>query len=151
MQLLGLITGQILGSLAILIFFGIIMEKRYVSWWSVGGNIVGLILTFTTLDLNPIIIVVMSAYAITGFVCAYKRWSKVYVFFGSKTYGSALLVLGLFSIEGAYAWLNNVIVSLSGIFIPEIAVFMIFWVAIALIIFAIGYYVRKRIDNRTHR
>lgn len=39
MQLLGLLEGQILGSLVILVFSGIIMEKRYVSWWSVGGNI----------------------------------------------------------------------------------------------------------------
>jgi hypothetical protein len=143
-QLLGLVEGQILGSLVILVFSGIIMEKRYVSWWSVGGNIGGLILTFTTLDLNPLVIIALTAYASVGVVCAIKRWSDVYVLFGSKTYGSALLTLGLFSIGGSYAWINSWFMSS----IPEIGIFLIFWIIFTIFAFIIGYFVRKRIDNK---
>ena len=124
------------------------MEKRYVSWWSVGGNVSGLILTFTTLDLNPLVIITLSVYAIVGFVCAFKRWSNVYVLFGSKTYGSGLLALGLFSISGSYAWLNGGFISLVIPSIPEILMFLIFWVIIAVIAFIIGYFVRKKIDKK---
>src|SRR3990170_5574069 len=139
MQLLDPITGQILGSLAILIFFGIIMEKWYVSWWSVGGNIIGLILTFATLDLNPLIIILLSAYVTLGIVSAWKRWKRVYVFFGSKTYGSALLVLGLFSIEGAYSWMNSVFMAWGTESLPNVALFLINWVVVAIFFNIVGF------------
>ncbi|MCW4025116.1 MAG: hypothetical protein NWF01_08800 [Candidatus Bathyarchaeota archaeon] len=148
MQLLGLLEGQIIGSLAILIFFGIIMEKRYVSWWSVGGNVIGLILTFATLDLDLFVIIALSGYVVAGLICAKKRWRKVYVLFGSKTYGSALLVLGLFSINGAYSWVNNSLMALGVPSIPIIVMFLIFWAIISGIVFIIGYFVRKKIDDR---
>jgi hypothetical protein len=123
------------------------MEKRYVSWWSVGGNITGLILTFATLDLNPVIIVLLVAYATIGIICAWKRWTKAYVFFGSKTYGSALLVLGLFSIQGVYSWLNNVFMSWGVPSLPDVALFLISWLIIAIPVHIIGLVVRWKIDE----
>ncbi len=149
MQLLDPIIGQILGSLAIVIFFGIIMEKWYVSWWSVGGNVIGLILTFATLDLNPLVIIALLAYSIFGFLCAAKRWEKVYVLFGSKTYGSALLVLGLLSINGAYSWANSVLMSwgASSPF-PDVAIFLIGWLIAGIFFNIIGYVVAKKTETK---
>jgi hypothetical protein len=118
------------------------MEKHYVSWWSVGGNIGGLILTFTTLNLSPLTIVVLSIYATIGIVCALNRWRKVYVLFGSKTYGSALFVLGLFSISGADSWLNHFLMSFSTPSLPNIALFLLSWLFVAIISHVIGYFVR---------
>jgi hypothetical protein len=108
----------------------------------------GLILTFTTLDLNPLVIIALTVYASVGVGCAIKRWSDVYVLFGSKTYGSALLTLGLFSIGGSYAWVNGGFMSLGTPSIPEIGVFLIFWIIFTIIAFVIGYFVRKKIDGK---
>jgi hypothetical protein len=142
-QLLTPIAGQILGSLAILIFFGIIMEKRYVSWWSVGGNALRLILTFSTLDLAPSIIIVLFVYASVGIACAIERWERAYFFFGSKTYGSALLVLGLFSIRGMYNWLNYVLVHLGSPSLSNFELFLISWLVIAITAHIVCWYITE--------
>jgi hypothetical protein len=134
----------------VLIVFGILMEKRYVSWWQVLGNVSGLIITLATIDLSPITTVLLCLYVFLGVVCAWKRWRKVYVIFGSKTYGSLQLVLGLFSIKGSYEALNQILTALTIPSQTNITLFFASWIIIVVIAQIVGWYI-NRVQGRRNR
>jgi hypothetical protein len=95
--MLSAIQGEIATAL-VTIGIGIIMEKWYVSWWSVGINIINLIVVLTTLELSPTSGLVLGAYVVVGFLCAFYRVKRAYFMFGSKTYGALTLTLGLLQV-----------------------------------------------------
>jgi uncharacterized membrane protein len=147
LQFLSPLQGEILGSL-VLIGFGVWMETRYVSWWSVVGNISGLILALTTLDLEPLTLVLLIIYIGIGIASVLKRRRKLYVLFGSKTYGSLMLILGILSLQGAYQWLNQALVSLTIPSQSEIVLFVTSWVAVAIPVHIIGWLYGRKKEER---
>jgi predicted secreted protein len=147
MQVLTPLEGEILGSL-VLIGFGIYMEKHYISWWNVLGNVLCLILGLATLNLEVFEIVILTVYSAIGIACTIKRLKKLYFLFGYKTYNSLMLVLGIFAISGAYNWLDDIFAQMTTKKIPEIGLFLIVWFIVALIVNIIGLiYGRKKKDE----
>lgn len=92
MPLLTLIQGEILASL-VTIGIGMVMEKWYVSWWSVGINMVTFIVALMTPDLDAYSWVLLIGYIALGIASVLRRWQRAYFLFGSKTYGSLMLAL----------------------------------------------------------
>jgi len=90
---LSAIQGELLFAV-LTIGIGIVMERWYVSWWSVGINILSLVVGLTTLDLAPTAMGLLVAYTFLGFLSAWRRWRGAYFLFGSKTYGALMLALG---------------------------------------------------------
>jgi hypothetical protein len=90
---LGALEGEIAIAL-VTIGIGIVMEKWYVSWWSVGINVISFLVALTTLPLEPYSMGLLLGYTILGGVSAWKRWNRLYFLFGSKTYGALMLALG---------------------------------------------------------
>jgi len=93
LPVLGLLEGEIAVAL-LTIGIGIVMEKWYVSWWSVGINVISFFVALMTLDLDQYSMVLLLSYTILGGLSALKRWNRVYFLFGSKTYGALMLALG---------------------------------------------------------
>jgi hypothetical protein len=105
MSFLSPIEGEILASL-VTIGIGTVMEKWYVSWWSVGINIVTFIVALMTPDLDAYSLVILIAYIALGIASAVRRWERAYFLFGSKTYGSLMLALGSLTIP---SWSNQLV------------------------------------------
>jgi hypothetical protein len=93
LPVLNLLEGEIAVAL-LTIGIGIVMEKWYVSWWSVGINVLSFFVALMTLDLEPYSMALLLGYTVLGGVSAWKRWNKLYFLFGSKTYGALMLALG---------------------------------------------------------
>jgi len=111
MPFLSLIQGEIAAAL-VTIGIGIVMEKWYVSWWSVGINAITFVVALMTLDLDMYSWLLLIGYIALGIASAVRRWERAYFLFGSKTYGSLMLALGSLTIP---SW-NNQLVKLGASF-----------------------------------
>lgn len=94
MPVLNLIQGELLG-----VFLdsavGVVMEKWYVSWWSMIANSLNTIVIFMTIDLEPASLLLLLIYVGLGIVSASKRLDRTCFPFGSKTYAGMTLALGM--------------------------------------------------------
>ncbi len=97
MPFLSVIQGEILAAL-VTIGIGIVMEKWYVSWWSVGINMMTFIVALMMPELDAYSWVLLIGYIALGIASVVRRWEKAYFLFGSKTYGSLMLALGSLTI-----------------------------------------------------
>jgi hypothetical protein len=104
---LGPIEGELAAAL-LTVGIGVVMEKHYVSWWSVGINVLNLIVALMTLSLDQGTMILLGAYTVLGFVSAAKRWKWAYFLFGSKTYGSFMLALGSLQYPSLQQWVLSV-------------------------------------------
>ena len=137
MPVLTAIQGEIAAAL-VTIIIGIVMEKWYVSWWSVGINVVNLIVVLTTLDLVPIKSAVLAIYVALGFFCALYRFNRAYFLFGSKTYGTLTFALGVLELPD---WNQQLTIIAHGMRIvpsDSTQLFLFTWVLFAVIVHIIG-------------
>jgi hypothetical protein len=124
------------------IVFGILVEKWYVSKYSIAFNAVNTIILAFTLDASQIItIILLIVYAVIG---AYSIRSKghntVKQLFGSKCYGS--LSLALASDQLNRSFLTRSILAFLEQFIPSLQILeqniVVFsWMMIAVVVFVI--------------
>lgn len=120
------------------IVLGILMEKHYVSWWSVGANVFTTFIMFATLDLDPSLAILAATYVILGGLTAWKKWKALYVLFGSKTYGALAFTLGMLDIPLTHDWLRSTASSLSFPTETGIMLALFGWLLIGIIVHIIG-------------
>jgi hypothetical protein len=137
-----LVDGEILTAL-IVIGFGVWIEKHYVSYPTVVANVLGLVITLVTIDLKLYMWAFLVLYVVLGIVSIAKKMKGLYVLLGSKTCGSLMLVMGAFSIEGTYTWLNQILMGFQIPSLPEAILFLISFVVVVLIVYLIGWIYAK--------
>jgi ethanolamine transporter EutH len=138
MPVLTPIYGEILAAF-VTIIVGIVMEKWYVSWWSVGINVINLIVVLMALTLDTAAMVILALYVILGLMSAFYRVTKAYFLFGAKTYGSLTLTLGLLSLPDWNQRFVDVAYSLAKISAANTTgIFILSWVIIVVLVHIIG-------------
>ena len=137
-----MVDGEILTAL-IVIGFGVWIEKHYVSYPTVVANVLGLVITLVTIDLKLYMWAFLVLYVVLGIVSIAKKMKGLYVLLGSKTCGSLMLVMGAFSIEGTYTWLNQILMGFQIPSLPEAILFLISFVVVVLIVYLIGWIYAK--------
>ena len=96
MTLLTPLQGELLIAL-FTILFGIVIEKWYVSRSSIAINVATWFVILFTLDIRNGLIFFMALWLIMGLLLTKVRgWGGVKQLFGSKVFGSAALILGLY-------------------------------------------------------
>jgi len=147
MAILSPIQGEILAAVATIII-GIVMEKWYVSWWSIGTNVGNAIITLTTLELGRDLsgLTLLLIYVVLGGVSAWKRWERAYFLFGCKTYGALTLTLGMLEIPWASDWLLNTAAYMSIHVNNQLELLLFGWAVTFAIVHIIG-----EVYNRTVR
>jgi hypothetical protein len=137
MQILTPLQGEMLSALGAIVL-GILMEKHYVSWWSVAANVFTTFTMFATLDLGADLAILAAVYLILGGLTAWKDWKAVYVLFGSKTYGSLALTLGMLDIPFTREWLISTASTFGFPTQTELTLALFGWLLIGIIVHIIG-------------
>jgi len=93
--------------------YGILVEKYYVSKWTLVANLAGLIIILFTVDLPIAVAIGLIVFLIIGMVSFWAHLTPIFCLFGSKTYGSILFVFGLREIGqlGVFDWFARSLVS----------------------------------------
>ncbi len=136
----------------ITILIGIVMEKWYVSWWSVGINVLNLVVVLATLALDLTTMAVLVLYVALGLLSAMYRVTKAYFLFGAKTYGALTLTLGLLSLPDWRQHLSDAAYTLAKIQPTDTTSILVFsWVIIAIIVQIIGEFYNAFGPSQSYR
>ncbi|MFO7792977.1 MAG: hypothetical protein R6W73_08385 [Candidatus Saliniplasma sp.] len=124
------------GGVCVILIYGIVVEKHYVSKSTVFYNILSLLLLLASIELPLAVLAGMILYLIVGFLVMKLHIKLLFPVFGARTYGSLALVLILQG-EGFIPYLVGR--DLTGTF----TILVIFWIAVALLVYLIGYLYKK--------
>jgi len=126
------------GGVLVILIYGIVVEKHYVSKSTVFYNILSLLLLLASIELPLVILVGMILYLIAGYIVMKLHVKFLFPMFGARTYGSLALVLILQG-EGFIPYLGG------RDLMETFVILVIFWVATALFVFLIGRLYKKYI------
>ncbi len=115
--------------------YGIGIEKNYVSWTSVLLNTINFAIALAAITLPPEAFGLLFLYLCLGFYVTRKHKHEWYFLFGSKTYGSLMLVLALNQF-GYMNWLDK--------WLNEFNEIVAAWIGLAIMVHAIGEQYKKR-------
>lgn len=124
------------GGVCVILIYGIVMEKHYVSKSTVFYNILSLLLLLASIEIPLTVLAGMILYLVIGFIIMKSHIKLLYPIFGARTYGSLALVLVLQG-EGFIPYLGGR--DLASTF----TILMIFWIAVALLVLLIGHLYKK--------
>ncbi len=119
-----------------ILIYGIVVEKHYVSKSTIFYNILSLLLLLASITLPNAVLGGMIVYLIMGFIVMKLHVKSLFPAFGAKTYGSLALVLILQG-EGYIPYLGGR--ELQETFL----ILLIFWIATALFVNLLGYAYKK--------
>lgn len=117
-------------SALVVIYYGIVVERRSVSWSSVFFNTLSFIVLLSSINLPTEVFSALLLYTLIGYLIIKVKWKRAYVLFGCRTYGSLMLVL----VMGSYKLFF-------GIYTIESV--LISWFIVAAIVNIIGYFFSK--------
>lgn len=124
------------GGVCVILIYGIVMEKHYVSKSTVFYNILSFILLLASIDLPWLLFTGMIIYLILGYVVMKKHIKFLFPAFGARTYGSLALVLIL---QG-----KKIFPGLEGRGIVEtLILLLIMWAGVAILTNLLGYFNKK--------
>ncbi|MFW6141254.1 MAG: hypothetical protein ACOC53_01690 [Candidatus Saliniplasma sp.] len=124
------------GGVCVILIYGIVMEKHYVSKSTVFYNILSLLLLLASIELPLTVLAGMILYLVIGFIIMKLHIKLLFPTFGARTYGSLALVLVLHG-EGFIPYLGGR--DLASTF----TIIMIFWIAVAISVNLMGYIYKK--------
>ncbi len=125
-----------LGGVAVILIFGIVVEKHYVSRSTVFYNILSFILLLASIEIPPTLLIALVVYLLMGMLVMKFHVRLLFPAFGARAYGSLALVLLL---EG-----RTLIPGLEGRgFYETILLLGILWVIVTAIVHYIGYLYKK--------
>lgn len=124
------------GGVCVILIYGIVMEKHYVSKSTVFYNILSLLLLLASIEIPLTVLAGMILYLVIGFIIMKSHIKLLYPIFGARTYGSLALVLVLQG-EGFIPYLGGR--DLASTF----TILMIFWIAVAISVNLMGYIYKK--------
>jgi hypothetical protein len=150
-MILSPIQGELLAAVATIII-GIVMEKWYVSWWSVGTNMGNGIITMTTLDLERDLgaLTLLLMYLVFGGVSAWKGWKRAYFLFGCKTYGALTLTLGMLEIPWATDSLLKTAAYMSIYINNQLELLLFGWAVTFALVHIIGEFYNRTVRRGVH-
>lgn len=114
----------------VVIYYGIVVERKTVTWSSVFFNTLSFIVLLSSINLPINVFLVLLLYTLISYLTIKVRWKKAYVLFGCKTYGSLILVLILGS--------HNLFFG-----IYTIESILISWAIVACIVNIVGYLYKR--------
>jgi len=126
------------GGVLVILIYGIVVEKHYVSKSTVFYNVLSLLLLLASIELPFVILVGMILYLIAGYIVMKLHVKFLFPVFGARTYGSLALVLILQG-EGFIPYLGR------RDLMETFVILLIFWVATSLFVFLIGRLYKKYI------
>ena len=124
------------GGVCVILTYGIVMEKHYVSKSTVFYNILSLLLLLASIELPMTVLAGMILYLITGYLVMKLHIKVLFPVFGARTYGSLALVLVLQG-EGFIPYLGGRDLA------STMIILVIFWIAAAVLVNLIGYLYSK--------
>lgn len=125
-----------MGGVCVILIYGIVVEKHYVSKSTVFYNILSLLLLLASIELPIAVLAGMIFYMILGFVVMKAHAKFLFPAFGCKTFGSLALVLILQG-EGFLPYLDGRDIT------ETLIVLLIFWILTALMVNLLGYLYKK--------
>ncbi|MFW6040381.1 MAG: hypothetical protein ACOC85_00920 [Thermoplasmatota archaeon] len=124
------------GGVCVILIYGIVMEKHYVSKSTVFYNILSFILLLASIDIPDLLIIGMILYLVLGVIVIKKHLKFLFPAFGARTYGSLALVLIL---QG-----NRIIPGLEGRELMETFLLLLaMWLGVAVLVYIVGYTYKK--------
>ncbi|MGC8496906.1 MAG: hypothetical protein ACP5NL_02760 [Thermoplasmata archaeon] len=114
-------------SALVVIYYGIVVEHKRVTWSSVFFNTLSFIILLSSINLPINVFLALLLYTLIGYLIIKVKWKRAYALFGCKTYGSLMLVL----ILGSYKLFF-------GIYTIESV--LISWIIVAVIVNIVGYF-----------
>ncbi|MEF8874556.1 MAG: hypothetical protein V5A88_07810 [Candidatus Thermoplasmatota archaeon] len=81
------------GGVAVILIYGIVVEKHYVSRSTVFYNILSFILLLASIEIPPTLLIALIIYLLTGMVVMKLHLRPLFPAFGARAYGSLALVL----------------------------------------------------------
>jgi hypothetical protein len=139
-------TAQLLVSL-VDVGHGIFVEKWYVSRTAVTLNVINFIIALAAVTLPAQAFVLLAIYAGIGAIAAREHWHRVYVFLGSKTYGSLMFTLAIREL-GYLNLAGTLGQSLSSWFATASGEIIFGWTVVAIIVHVVGYAYARRTTRR---
>ncbi|MFO8109393.1 MAG: hypothetical protein R6U17_02570 [Thermoplasmata archaeon] len=124
------------GGVCVILIYGIVVEKHYVSKSTVFYNILSLLLLLASINLPYAVLVGMIIYLIIGYVVMKMHVKALFPAFGAKTYGSLALVLILHG-EGFIPYMGGRELH------ETLLILVIFWMSAALMVNLIGYLYKR--------
>ncbi len=124
------------GGVCVILIYGIVVEKHYVSKSTVFYNILSLLLLLASIELPIAVLAGMIFYMILGFVVMKAHAKFLFPAFGCKTFGALALVLILQG-EGFLPYLDGRDIT------ETLIVLLIFWILTALMVNLLGYLYKK--------
>lgn len=124
------------GGVCVILVYGIIVEKHYVSRSTVFYNILSLLLLLASIRLPNIVLAGMIIYLILGLVVMKLHLKILFPVFGAKTYGALALVLILQG-EGFIPYLGGRDI------VETFTILVVFWIVTALAVNLLGYLYKK--------
>lgn len=125
-----------MGGVCVILIYGIVVEKHYVSKSTVFYNILSLLLLLASIELPIAVLAGMIFYMILGFVVMKAHAKFLFPAFGCKTFGALALVLILQG-EGFLPYLDGRDIT------ETLIVLLIFWILTALMVNLLGYLYKK--------
>jgi len=122
------------GGVCVILTYGIVMEKHYVSKSTVFYNILSLLLLLASIELPITVLAGMILYLITGYIVMKLHIKFLFPVFGARTYGSLVLVL---QGEGFIPYLGGRDLA------STLTILVIFWIVTAVLVNLIGYLYSK--------
>ncbi|MBS3816546.1 MAG: hypothetical protein KGY76_03165 [Candidatus Thermoplasmatota archaeon] len=125
-----------LGGVAVILVFGIVVEKHYVSRSTVFYNLLSFILLLASIEISMLLLSGLIIYLVLGFIVMKLHLRILFPAFGARAYGSLALVLLL---EG-----KKYIPGLEGRGLYETFFLLILlWIATTAIVHLIGYLYKR--------
>ena len=120
------------GGVCVILVYGIVMEKHYVSKSTVFYNILSLLLLLASIELPLMVLAGMIFYLIMGVLVMKLHVKLLFPVFGARTYGSLALVLILQG-EGFIPYLGGRNLT------ETFTILLVFWVITAFVVNLLGY------------
>jgi len=124
------------GGVCVILIYGIVVERHYVSKSTVFYNILSLLLLLASIELPLAVLTGMILYLIAGYLIMKLHVKFLFPVFGARTYGSLALVLILQG-EGFIPYLGG------RDLMETFVILVIFWIAAAVLVNLIGYLYSK--------
>ncbi len=125
-----------LGGVLVILIYGIVVEKHYVSRATVFYNILSFLLLLASIDIPWLLFILLLVYLLLGMIVMRLHVKQLFPLFGARTYGALALVLIL---EG-----NKFIPGLGGRdFWEMILILILYWAVTALLVHLLGYLYKK--------
>jgi hypothetical protein len=141
--------GELLTS-AVVLAYGILWEKYFVSWPSGVFNALSFIVLLVTVDLPAQVFALLAVYVGFTFLAIHYNWRDFFVLVGSKTYGSLTLTIALEKL-GYLASLSQYLYTNAGPgYANETGTIVVGWILTAIAVHIVGAIYARATRHQSH-